>query len=115
MVLGQSQGQGNWKALPLSVDQNTKNNPEEMDRIEKAHPGENVIQYGRVLGDLVASRAFGDVEFKWEMKYLKEVRYCPSIDYKTPTYITAEPVLSRHKFEDPDYSNRWTLGQSGKL
>jgi pyruvate dehydrogenase phosphatase len=47
----------------LSVDQNA-HNPHEVERLEAAHPGEKIVENGRVLG-WGLSRAFGDSECKW--------------------------------------------------
>lgn len=102
VVLGQNEGQGKWKALPLSTDQNAQN-PDEVNRLLKAHPGEEdaLVLGGRVLGNLMPFRTFGDVDFKWERKYLEKLMQMP-YNYKTPPYVTAEPVMSRHKFEKGD-------------
>lgn len=102
VVLGRSLGKGKWKALPLSVDQNAEN-PEEVERLQAAHPGEEgtVIFGGRVLGNLMPFRTFGDVDYKWENKYLEKLVQMP-FNYKTPPYVTAEPVTSRHSFQEGD-------------
>ena len=95
VVIGQEQVDRSWKALPLSTDQNAGNEIE-VERLEKAHPGENVVINGRVLGSLMPFRTFGDVDFKWDVKYLKDiVPVWPN--YLTPPYITAEPVITHHK------------------
>ena len=85
-----------WQALPLSVDQNAKN-VNEVERLKTAHPGEdNIVFNGRVLGSLMPFRTFGDVDFKWDAKYLEGlVPIWPG--YKTPPYITAVPVITHHK------------------
>lgn len=102
VVLGRSLGQGKWKALPLSVDQNAQN-PEEVERLRAAHPGEDgtLILGGRVLGNLMPFRTFGDVDYKWGKKYLEKLIQIP-FNYKTPPYVTAEPVTSRHSFQKGD-------------
>ena len=102
VVLGRSEGHGKWKALPLSTDQNAQN-PDEVNRLLKAHPGEEstLIFGGRVLGNLMPFRTFGDVDYKWEKKYLEKLVETP-YNYKTPPYVTAEPVMSRHNFEEGD-------------
>lgn len=103
VVLGRRQGEGkNWKALPLSVDQNAEN-PDEVKRLQALHPGEGrgLIYGGRVLGNLMPFRTFGDVDFKWEKKYLQNL-VPVAANYKTPPYITAEPVLSQHNLEKGD-------------
>lgn len=105
VVLGRSSGKfgkGNWKATPLSVDQNAQN-PDEVNRLRAAHPGEGgtLILGGRVLGNLMPFRTFGDVDYKWEKKYLEPLVQMP-MNYNTPPYVTAEPVMSRHNFEEGD-------------
>lgn len=102
VVLGQQQKDNKWTALPLSVDQNAMNEFE-VERLKKAHPGEEdtVIFNGRVLGSLMPFRTFGDVDFKWEGKYLNDiVPVWPN--YRTPPYITAEPVVTHHKITGRD-------------
>ena len=102
VVMGQQQKDHTWTALPLSVDQNAMNDFE-VQRLKKAHPGEEdkVILNGRVLGSLMPFRTFGDVDFKWEGKYLNPfVPVWP--DYRTPPYITAEPVVTHHKITGRD-------------
>lgn len=102
VVVGQQQADHSWQALPLSVDQNSMNTLE-VERVKRAHPGEEdtVIFNSRILGSLMPFRTFGDVDFKWEAKYLNSlVPVWPN--YKTPPYITAEPVVTHHKREGSD-------------
>ena len=97
VVVGQQLEDNSWLAVPLSVDQNAMNILE-IERLKLAHPGEEdtVIFNGRVLGSLMPFRTFGDVDFKWEGKYLNGlVPAWPN--YRTPPYITAEPVVTHHK------------------
>jgi pyruvate dehydrogenase phosphatase len=101
VVLGRSQGHGKWSAIPLSEDQNAEN-PSEVKRLHAAHPGEvDLVLHGRVLGNLMPFRTFGDVDYKWEKEYLERIVVIP-FNYKTPPYVTAEPVMSRHKLEEGD-------------
>ena len=92
-----------WKAMPLSVDQNA-NNPAEVKRLRDEHPGEEqtLIMDGRVLGNLMPFRTFGDCDFKWEGKYLEKIVSLP-LAYRSPPYITAEPVVTHFKLEDEDH------------
>ena len=101
VVVGREQAGHSWLALPLSMDQNAMN-AHEVNRVRRAHPGEDsVIINGRILGSLMPFRTFGDVDFKWEAKYLQSfVPVWPG--YNTPPYITAEPVVTHHKKEDMD-------------
>ena len=74
------------------------------------HPGEEfIIWNGRLLGHLQPFRAFGDVIFKWDSQLHKEflnniygrVVMPPQI-YRTPPYLTAEPVVAHHTLESED-------------
>ncbi len=99
VVLGHNSGQQNkWEAYALTIDQNA-HNAEEVKRLQSAHPGEedSLIVAERVLGSLMPFRTFGDMDYKWKKKHVKLlVPLLPG--YKTPPYITAEPVLSQHHF-----------------
>ena len=102
VVLGRKLPDNTWSAVPLTVDQNAQH-PGEVERIKREHPGEenSVIVANRVLGSLMPFRTFGDVDFKWERKYLEGI--VPTWpNYKTPPYITAEPVVSRHRLQSGD-------------
>ena len=97
-VLGTIQDKSNdLLAIPLSLDQNAQNEFE-VNRLKQDHPGEDdtIVMGNRLLGGLMPFRSFGDVDYKWEKKDLhiinQEIPYC-----KTPPYLTAEPVVTRHK------------------
>ncbi|EGX94582.1 pyruvate dehydrogenase, putative [Cordyceps militaris CM01] len=105
-VLGRKGPNGKWEAIPLSVDQ-TGSNKEEIARLNKEHPGEeNVVKNGRVLGMMV-SRAFGDGRWKFPLDFqLDSVRkfygvppLTPTDDFRTPPYLTAEPVVTSTKID----------------
>ncbi|KAK8150198.1 hypothetical protein G3M48_003701 [Beauveria asiatica] len=83
-VLGQMWTNGKWEAIPLSVDQ-TGSNKEEIARLNKEHPGEeNIIKNGRVLGMVLdAVRKFYGIP-----------PLTPTDDFRTPPYLTAEPVVT---------------------
>ncbi len=102
IVMGHVSDNGKWEAVALSKDQNV-HNKREVQRVMEAHPGEEntAIARGRVLGNLMPFRTFGDVDHKWDAKYLQGIlTVLPN--YKTPPYVTAEPVLSQHKFVKGD-------------
>lgn len=102
VVIGQQQADQSWQALPLSVDQNALNILE-VERVKGAHPGEEdtVIFNGRILGSLMPFRTFGDVDFKWEGKYLNRlVPVWPN--YNTPPYVIADPVVTHHNRKGSD-------------
>ncbi|KAJ5042921.1 uncharacterized protein L3040_004312 [Drepanopeziza brunnea f. sp. 'multigermtubi'] len=118
-VLGREDSDGKWRAIPLSVDQ-TANNPEEVARISKEHPGEEgIVKDGRVLG-LVVSRAFGDSRWKWAVELQKDLKrrlygprpLTPKYDIRTPPYITAEPIVTTTKI-DPNKPSFLILATDG--
>ncbi|KAF3938509.1 hypothetical protein ABW19_dt0206499 [Dactylella cylindrospora] len=101
-VLGKRVGSANtrWLAKPLSVDQSFASNPEEVRRVEKEHPGENIIMQSRLMGDLAVSRAFGNARFKSAEvaddigQQLQRIRSNTVYEMSSPPYVTAEPVVS---------------------
>eukprot|EP00835_Amoeboradix_gromovi_P004795 NODE_398_length_9374_cov_0.508895.p3 type:complete len:336 gc:universal NODE_398_length_9374_cov_0.508895:2913-3920(+) len=100
-------GTSNNKFIELSHDQ-TPDNPAELERLQKEHPGEEdtVASRGRVLGGLMPSRSFGDNNYKWDKPFLKQMvdffhlkkdrsilyRFVPH-NYKTPPYVTGKLYL----------------------
>lgn len=102
VVIGQEMPDSSWRAVPLSNDQNAQNE-DEVKRLRAAHPGEEgtVILGNRVLGSLMPFRTFGDVDFKWEKKYLEGLVQV-WLNYQTPPYVTAEPVVTGHKIDKGD-------------
>lgn len=102
VVIGKEMSDKSWLAVPLSKDQNAQNE-DEVKRLHSEHPGEEqtVIINNRVLGSLMPFRTFGDIDFKWEKKYLKGIVFQTWLNYETPPYVTAEPVVTKHKI-DPD-------------
>ena len=102
VVIGQKLPDNTWQGVPLSHDHNVHNEAE-VDRLKSSHPGEEdtVIIQDRVLGSLMPFRTFGDVDFKWEKKYLEGiVQVWPN--YLTPPYVTAEPVVIKHEIQPGD-------------
>ena len=100
VVIGRETAGKTWTAVQLSDDQNAQNEAE-VKRLQNAHPGETVIIENRVLGSLMPFRTFGDADFKWEKKYLQGLM-TTWINYDTPPYITAEPVVTHRKIEKGD-------------
>lgn len=103
-VLAKRRPNGSLYAMDLSIDQTTKNTSE-YSRLLDEHPGEEstVVKRGRVLGGLMPTRAFGDARYKWPSSTLGilsrfGLRKAPS-DYKTPPYVTAEPVVTHVSLE----------------
>ncbi|EDO42504.1 predicted protein, partial [Nematostella vectensis] len=109
-VLGSVNGDGSWVATPLSADQ-TANSREEFQRVWSQHPGEEatVIKNGRLLGQLQPLRAFGDIQYKWDRvthnHILTQVYGGPIVPphvYKSPPYLTAEPVVTKRQLRSKD-------------
>lgn len=100
---------GSWTAVPLSEDQ-TGFNKSEYARVSAEHPGENEIldqSTGRLLG-LAVTRAFGDCRWKWPAEALEDCRdrlwgQKPRPNYKSPPYLTAEPVVTSTKVQKGDF------------
>ncbi|XP_054856697.1 pyruvate dehydrogenase [acetyl-transferring]-phosphatase 2, mitochondrial isoform X3 [Eublepharis macularius] len=115
-VLGVQNEDGSWSALPLTRDHNASNKSEVL-RLRREHPKseeDTLLVNDRLLGVLMPSRAFGDVQFKWsqelqhnvlgnrdETKALNIYEYVPP-NYHTPPYLTAEPEVTYHKIRRQD-------------
>uniref|UniRef100_A0ABM5EUH4 Pyruvate dehydrogenase [acetyl-transferring]-phosphatase 2, mitochondrial n=1 Tax=Pogona vitticeps TaxID=103695 RepID=A0ABM5EUH4_9SAUR len=115
-VLGVQNQDGTWSALPLTRDHNAFDRLEIL-RMKREHPAEEegtLIVNNRLLGILVPSRAFGDVQFKWSQELQQSVlgngcstealniyQYVPP-NYHTPPYLTAEPEVTYHKIGRQD-------------
>ena len=109
-VLGRATADGGWTATPLSADQ-TAGNPDEAARVCTAHPSSesgSILRHGRLLGQLVPLRAFGDVRFKWSRADLARLSLATDGNnvipsrYYTPPYLTAEPVVCTHRLRPGD-------------
>lgn len=97
-------------AETLSVDQ-TGFNQDEVNRLDKAHPGEkgDIIdpRTGRLLG-MAITRAFGDHRWKYPLDFLRylETNFFaagPRPKYKTPPYMTAEPEITTRQVNAQDF------------
>jgi pyruvate dehydrogenase phosphatase len=89
---------GKYTARPMSKDQ-TGSNDLERERINSEHPGEKDIFDGDRLFGIAMTRAFGDHRLKWSKLQIEETqkkfrRGPPRWAYKTPPYMTAEPVIT---------------------
>ena len=102
-----SDGSGHYYAVyELTVDQNG-HNPAEESRLLSQHPGELIIQRGRVLGWGV-SRAFGNGTYKWplsvqEQLVKRKLIYPPPPNVKTPPYLIAEPEVTTIEVRPGDF------------
>ncbi|THH13631.1 hypothetical protein EW146_g6608 [Bondarzewia mesenterica] len=108
-------GQGKWRVEVLSEDQ-TGRNPNEVKRMQSEHPASeaaDVIKRGRVLGGLEPTRAFGDARYKWSREAQEILSQAflagngkamrpTSPAFKTPPYVTANPVVTHRKLTIPD-------------
>ena len=115
-VLGRRNGDGQWKATALSVDQ-TGSNEDEVARLHRDHPDEpEMVKNGRILG-LAVSRAFGDSRWKWSREVQEQAQrrfYGPNIygPLLTPPYLTAEPVITTTIIE-PDNGDFVIMASDG--
>ncbi|CAL9735491.1 [Pyruvate dehydrogenase [acetyl-transferring]]-phosphatase 1, mitochondrial [Monosporozyma servazzii] len=109
LIIGQDP-QDEWYVKSCSTDQ-TGDNPDEIERIQKEHPKEpNVITRGRILGSLQPSRAFGDYRYKVKEidgqslsslpDYLKLYLRAQPRNFLTPPYVTAKPEITTTQIDD---------------
>ncbi|KAJ7891394.1 phosphatase 2C-like domain-containing protein [Mycena olivaceomarginata] len=90
----------------LSVD-HTPDNPVEKARIEKLHPGEDVIEDGKLF-DRPYTRALGDGKLKWDVGVQTRLHNdylgaAPDPKVKTPPYIDTEPDVTTIKILPGDF------------
>lgn len=106
-ILGRRiKGTDTYEVHVLSHEQNA-HNPTEAARMNAAHPGETIIQKGRVLG-WGLSRAFGDAAYKWSLDIQERLHEAylgdrPPRDVKTPPYFTAEPEITTTEIQSGDF------------
>lgn len=120
-VLGRwDSSQEKYVAQPMSVDQ-TGFNREEVERMARDHPDEDVIdpKTGRVHG-IAVSRAFGDARWKWPQEVSKRARDLfwgpsPRPDHmiKTPPYLTAEPEVKEIQIQEGDHPDFLIMASDG--
>ena len=101
-----AEGDLKYDVYILSTDHNGLNQAE-VDRLHAEHPGESVVQNGRVLG-MGISRAFGDAPYKWTRDVQDKLRkghqgrpLLPEV--KTPPYLTAEPDVTEIEVKPGDF------------
>ncbi|XP_074014183.1 pyruvate dehydrogenase [acetyl-transferring]-phosphatase 2, mitochondrial [Numenius arquata] len=115
-VLGVHEEDGTWSTLPLTRDHNAFDEFE-IRRLKREHPRseeKTVFVNDRLLGILMPTRAFGDVQLKWskelqhsvlenssDVEALNIYQYVPP-NYHTPPYLTAEPEVTYHKLRSKD-------------
>jgi serine/threonine protein phosphatase PrpC len=102
----------NWEVTNLFAKHDISN-PYETTLLRAAHPKENVLMDGRILGIYKETRAFGDSLLKWNKtqrtqieKYLSSMdkKFLEPIDKKiiSPPYITAMPEVKSMKVKAND-------------
>jgi serine/threonine protein phosphatase PrpC len=102
----------NWEVANLFAKHDIRN-PDEVAFLRAAHPRENVLVDGRILGIYKETRSFGDSLLKWNKtqrnqieKYLSSMdkKYLEPIDKKivSPPYITAMPEVKAMKIKSND-------------
>ncbi|RMC08971.1 hypothetical protein DUI87_13968 [Hirundo rustica rustica] len=115
-ILGVREEDGTWSTLPLTRDHNAYDEFE-IRRLKREHPRseeKTLFVNDRLLGILMPSRAFGDVQLKWskelqhsilenscDVEALNIYQYVPP-NYHTPPYLTAEPEVTYHKLRSKD-------------
>jgi pyruvate dehydrogenase phosphatase len=111
-VLGRWEN-GKYVAEAMSSD-HTGFNQDEVERLRREHPGEEVIdeKTGRIFG-LAVTRAFGDARWKWTEELTRKAHEMffgpaprPNGVVKTPPYLTAEPEIKETKVQTgahPDF------------
>jgi pyruvate dehydrogenase phosphatase len=104
---------GKYSAQAMSSD-HTGFNQDEVERLRREHPGEEVIdeKTGRIFG-LAVTRAFGDSRWKWSEELTRKAHEMffgpaprPKGVVKTPPYLTAEPEIKETKIQTgahPDF------------
>lgn len=108
-VLGRSTSIGTWEAVQLTSDHNVQNRSE-VERIKKRHPpneSSTVIKNGRLLGELMPLRAFGNIRFKWttemQQKLLRTfMGYMPPKNFHSPPYLIPTPEVTHHRITSDD-------------
>ncbi|KAF9068877.1 phosphatase 2C-like domain-containing protein [Rhodocollybia butyracea] len=106
-----------WDVTRLS-DFHNGNNPKEVERLEREHPGEPpVIRYGRVLSDLAVTRALGNHQLKtplpfaryilgaiWPTPFIPEFfnEEVVKLGHTNPPYISATPTVCHHSLKPGD-------------
>ncbi|KAM0433382.1 hypothetical protein ACHAPT_004259 [Fusarium lateritium] len=105
-----SQEARKYEADVLSKDQ-TGFNQDEVDRLDREHPGEkdDILNphSGRLLG-MAITRAFGDHRWKWSDELIRTARdnfygASPRPDFRTPPYMTARPEVTTRKVQTEDF------------
>ncbi|KAI1111777.1 phosphatase 2C-like domain-containing protein [Nemania sp. NC0429] len=90
-VFGRKVDNSEWKTTALSTDQ-TGSNESEVERLQRAHPGETkMVQNGGLFG-VRFTRSFGDSRWKWPLELQVDVTQgftvgTASVDTDTPYFL----------------------------
>lgn len=108
-----------WHATSISNKHDAEND-KEVKRLFMRHPNEssNILKNGRLFGELMPLRAFGDVRYKWEKRDLIHLTKIASQNsglflggyrnlklprsYRTPPYLDAQPEISHYRLSPRD-------------
>ena len=107
-----------WEATNLSHKHDSQNE-KEVKRLIRRHPNEssNILRGGRLFGELMPLRAFGDVRYKWQKRDLIHLSNLASKtsnfltayrdmklpnNYRTPPYLDAEPEVMHYRLSPKD-------------
>ncbi|KAG4097505.1 protein serine/threonine phosphatase 2C [Neocallimastix lanati (nom. inval.)] len=102
----------NWEVINLIAKHEVKN-PYEATLLRAAHPKEDILAGGKILGIYKDTRAFGDSLLKWNKTQRNQIeKYLSTMDKKflepidkqivTPPYITAMPDVRALKINSND-------------
>jgi len=87
----------------------TVDNVDEINRVRLSHPSSEagtILKGGRLLGELVPLRSFGDIRYKWSSSLqrvvLEPVGMPPPNHLYTPPYLIAQPEVFYHQLTDKD-------------
>lgn len=92
---------GKWTSKRVTPEHNAYNE-EEIERLEREHPDEEVIFKDRILGILQPTRAFGDHRLKQSVEWIEEVfeddpdvKHPVYPEYISPPYVSNRPKVTR--------------------
>ncbi|GFR75303.1 [Pyruvate dehydrogenase [acetyl-transferring]]-phosphatase 1, mitochondrial [Elysia marginata] len=118
VVGSHSRDSNTWEATSLSHKHDSQNE-KEVKRLIRRHPNEssNILRGGRLFGELMPLRAFGDVRYKWQKRDLihlsnlakKSSNFLTAYrdmrlpnNYRTPPYLDAEPEVMHYRLSPKD-------------
>ncbi|GFO46742.1 [pyruvate dehydrogenase [acetyl-transferring]]-phosphatase 1, mitochondrial [Plakobranchus ocellatus] len=118
VVGSHSSDSDSWEATTLS-NKHDSQNEREVQRLCLRHPNEssNILRAGRLFGELMPLRAFGDVRYKWQKRDLIHLTNLASQNsnfltayrdmklpnnYRTPPYLDAEPEIIHYRLSPKD-------------